>query len=39
LRIVLSMSVKNCVGILMGGILNLYITFDDIFYYVNPTNS
>jgi hypothetical protein len=27
LRIALSMSVKNCVGILMGIMLNLYIVF------------
>jgi hypothetical protein len=35
LRIALSMSLKNCVGILMGIALTLQI---DIFYYVNSAN-
>ena len=39
LRIALSMTVKNFVGILMGIALNLYIVFGKmaIFHYVAPT--
>jgi hypothetical protein len=35
LRIAISMSLKNCVGILMGIALNLLIAFGRMFYYIN----
>jgi hypothetical protein len=40
LRIALSNSMKNWVGILIGILLNLYIAFSKIviFYYINPAN-
>ena len=38
LRITLSMSLKNCAGILMGIVLNLLIAFGGHYYYVNSAN-
>lgn len=39
-KIEISRSVKNCVGILMGTVLNLYIDFskNGYFHYVKPTD-